>query len=328
MSEYLANLSGGEVDEKGFLRHLGLFLADAGIVEPGALQVTAQDTPDMSVVVSGGATGHDIFFITDAGDVYHGWNTADYTLTIDANATGSTKQDTIVAYADLSAGSASANNPGGLKFASVRSASIWPTAAATAEIEAAIGAGNPWDYLAYVTVASGASSVNSGNITNGRSLAYIDGSYLNTESVTALKLASESVTNAKLSTAAGEPGGAWTDWTPTVTGFSVEPTGVTYRYKKIGRTVHLAIRQLANGTSNATSFTISLPYTATTITDMLWCGSALVSNGGVTLTTPGLLAISSGATVLDVYKDFAAGTWTASGGKRLGIGHITYEAAS
>ena len=186
MSEYLANLSNGEIDEKGFLRHLGLFVQESGVVQADALAVTAQDTPDMSVVVSGGATGHDIIFVTDAGDTYHGWNTADYTVTIAANATGSSKTDSIIAYADLASGSATANNPGGLKFVSVRGASTTPT---TSEIETAIGAGNPWEQLSSVTVANGASSVNSGNIVDTRAYAHLKGSLIDDGSVTSAKIA-------------------------------------------------------------------------------------------------------------------------------------------
>ena len=47
------------------------------------------------------------------------------------------------------------------------------------------------------------------------------------------------VTNAKLSTTAGEPGGAWKAWTPTFTGLTVGAGGtLTCAYTQIGKTVH------------------------------------------------------------------------------------------
>jgi hypothetical protein len=54
-----------------------------------------------------------VVFITSTGDTYHGWNTAQYSVTILSNSTGATKYDAIVAYADTAAGSTTANNPGG-----------------------------------------------------------------------------------------------------------------------------------------------------------------------------------------------------------------------
>ena len=54
----------------------------------------------------------------------------------------------------------------------------------------------------------------------------------------------------------GGGGSAWATWTPTVVGFSGTPT-VVARYKKIGKTVFCRLR--VDGTSNATSFTVTLP---------------------------------------------------------------------
>jgi hypothetical protein len=65
-------------------------------------------------------------------------------------------------------------------------------------------------------------------------------------------------------------GGAWSNWSPTLTGFSANPTNSVYRYIQYGKTVFIAINQGTNGTSNAATFTISLPVTAATITNMQW----------------------------------------------------------
>lgn len=141
-------------------------------------------------------------------------------------------------------------------------------------------------------------------------------------------LADGSITNDKLSTDAGELGGAWQTWTPTVTGFSSVPTNSSYRYKRIGKSVTLSINQGTNGTSNATTFTISLPIQAATVTNHTW-GAAIsqLVNGGSVPGSPGLAQIDSGATVLGLFSTSAGASWTSSGGKRIIGLVITYEIA-
>ncbi len=117
MAEYLANLNNGKIDEKGMLRLFGTMVTQSGVIDSGSLLVAAQSTPDATVKIAGGATGHDVVFKTATGDLYHVWNTADKNVNIVANSSGVTKTDAIVAYADLAAGAGSggtSNNPVGL----------------------------------------------------------------------------------------------------------------------------------------------------------------------------------------------------------------------
>lgn len=124
---------------------------------------------------------------------------------------------------------------------------------------------------------------------------------------------------------------AWatTAWVPTQTGFSADPASGVYLYSQIGKLVHLFIRQPNSGTSNATTFTISLPVTARTVSNLRTVSGCSIVNNGTTQTTPGAMEISSGGTVLNVYMNFDLGStlWTNSGGKRLAAGEIIYEAA-
>lgn len=116
-------------------------------------------------------------------------------------------------------------------------------------------------------------------------------------------------------------------YTPTLTGFSADPTSSVYRFSMDGSLVTLYVRQSANGTSNATSFSISLPVTAKTITNMVWFSAALdATDNGTNLTTPARMQISSAGTTCAVLKDAAGAAWTAANGKRAS-GTITYEAA-
>lgn len=118
----------------------------------------------------------------------------------------------------------------------------------------------------------------------------------------------------------------WQSWTPTITGFSANPSGGVYLYTQIGKTVFISIRQPNNGTSNATGFTITLPVTAKTTTDQTWeVWFRGVNNGN--LAFPRLGVISSGGTVIDLYSDAAQANWVNSGGKRVVSLQMFYEAA-
>lgn len=118
----------------------------------------------------------------------------------------------------------------------------------------------------------------------------------------------------------------WSTWSPTLTGFSANPANGVYRYRRIGKDVTLQIRQPTNGTSNSATFTISLPFTAATITNMEWHAPCQVTNGS-TQTTPGLMYIGTGGTAIEVYLNYGAAGFATTGNKRMGYGQITYEVA-
>jgi hypothetical protein len=141
--------------------------------------------------------------------------------------------------------------------------------------------------------------------------------------VTTAKIADGNITNAKLSTTAGELGGAWKSWTPTITGFSANPANGLYYYTLIGKTCHLSVRMPNSGTSNATTFTLSLPFTARTgsMCTRLCTG---VDNSGDTLAIA--VISSSNYAVATLWKGATfGGAWTNSGAKRINF-DMTYEA--
>lgn len=137
------------------------------------------------------------------------------------------------------------------------------------------------------------------------------------------------VNDSKLDASAGAIAGAWQTWTPTLTGFSSNPANTSYRYRKVGKTVELALSQGTNGTSNSTAFTISLPFTAATITNMTWVSppALVVDNGTFSTSVLGVGFINSGATTMIVSRDANGAGFTASGGKRITQMSITYETA-
>ena len=112
----------------------------------------------------------------------------------------------------------------------------------------------------------------------------------------------------------GWPG--WFNWTPTFTGFSVNPTGV-HRFSVQGNTCILNVYE-NQGTSNAATFTFTLPVTAAAACAFL--GSA-IDNGGLSI-NPGYGQVANGSNVMNVYKTTGLGGWTASGGKSILAGPI------
>ena len=119
---------------------------------------------------------------------------------------------------------------------------------------------------------------------------------------------------------------SWLDWAPVQTGFSANPTSTVNRYRIRSSAIDLFVRQNANGTSNATTFTLSLPFTARTITNMVWSSTCTFADNGTVGVNPGMIRILSAATVMDVFTNMALAAWTNVNGKRLAnMGVLTYE---
>jgi len=112
----------------------------------------------------------------------------------------------------------------------------------------------------------------------------------------------------------------WITYSPTLTGFSVNPAGFTGKYKLIGKTCFVSIYNPAgNGTSNATTTTVTVPFNAATfgVCSFLYCINNTSTGGfGTGLTT-------AGSNVVDVFLNTNT-AWTASNGKRIN-GNFAYE---
>jgi hypothetical protein len=111
-----------------------------------------------------------------------------------------------------------------------------------------------------------------------------------------------------------EVGGIWKTWTPTLGGFSANPTNSTYVYTTIGNTAIVSVNQGTSGTSNDTIFTITSPVIPSLINGAgVW--SYAVDNG-TALTTPGRISVAKTTGIISLFKDSASGAWTNSGNKR------------
>ena len=84
--------------------------------------------------------------------------------------------------------------------------------------------------------------------------ALADGTGIGDGSVTTVAIADANVTNAKLATGAGEPGGAWQNWTPTLTNHT--GTINSARYTQIGKTVHFDLRVTITAVTGGLAFTL------------------------------------------------------------------------
>lgn len=112
----------------------------------------------------------------------------------------------------------------------------------------------------------------------------------------------------------------WITYSPTLTGFSANPANASYRYQYMNdkRTINLIVTQATAGTSNATSFQISLPWNAKTVTNAQWGATTWsCTDNGAALTVPCQAAITSGGTTVILSKTVAGagGSWTNANGK-------------
>lgn len=121
--------------------------------------------------------------------------------------------------------------------------------------------------------------------------------------------------------------GAWIAYSPALGGWSANPAGGLYTYYRIGKLVTVNVSQPNNGTSNASTAVIGLPFTAVSRTNAQWDAPAKITDNGVAKTVPGMAVITSAATSMTVVLDWGFNAFTASGGKRIESCTITYEAA-
>lgn len=113
-------------------------------------------------------------------------------------------------------------------------------------------------------------------------------------------------------------------WVPTFGGFAADPAGGIYRYVLVGKMCTCFIGMPNAGTSNATSFSISLPFAAASVTNMTWRAPITAYDNGAALDTPGLAIVGAGGTSVFLYTAWNGSLWTAAGGKRAQF-TITYE---
>ena len=123
---------------------------------------------------------------------------------------------------------------------------------------------------------------------------------------------------------------SWFAYTPTISGYSANPTDVNYRFKVDGRTVTLHLDEVTDGTSNDSDRSYTLPITALVLTNNRWSAvSPLAINNGATVLNAVGQILYGAPTLLNCYTTAVGAGWTATGASKFaGVGfEISYEMA-
>lgn len=114
-------------------------------------------------------------------------------------------------------------------------------------------------------------------------------------------------------------------WAPAPTGYSAVPTSNMYQYMIDRNLLYGWISEGADGTSNATTLTITLPFSVLTLTAASWNGMGNARDNTAALTTAIRINLTSAATTAGIFPN-QSGTsaWTASGGKRITAANFVY----
>ena len=109
--------------------------------------------------------------------------------------------------------------------------------------------------------------------------------------------------------------GRWQSWTPTLTGWDETP-GVIARYSAVGKICFWST--YISGKSNATTASITLPFTSVDVANEAWGGANNYAvDGGTALSVASRWTISANSNTVNFYTNMASGAWIASGTKSI-----------
>jgi len=111
----------------------------------------------------------------------------------------------------------------------------------------------------------------------------------------------------------------------TFTGFSSDPADNTFIFKIVGKFCHYKWTMDTDGTSNATTFTITVPIASVNVAHLQYFNPAVVRDNGANVAI-GIAFLSSNDSTISFYQS-AFGAFTNSGGKRAQGGMIVYRYA-
>lgn len=124
------------------------------------------------------------------------------------------------------------------------------------------------------------------------------------------------------------PSGGWAFFTPTLGGYSSQPTTTGCRYKRYGNTVTVSYDCLLGGSSNNNFITCTLPVpSVNTGSSYVRDIPCRVRDNGSVVNGWGLIEFDDNATEFTVYKDALGSGWTSSGQKGFRAS-FTYECAT
>jgi hypothetical protein len=172
--KYVSFRDGGKSNEEALSRLFNKISGsnNAGKIGADDYKVKQNTSPNMTILVTEGD-----FVIPYLDYFFHTWSTVDQSVTITAADPSFGRIDRLVAYIDLAVvSSAVTNNVDAIKFMNVvGTASGSPAAVNDAAVQTAVGAGNPWEELAQITVDAAVTSIVNAKITDTRSQFIIGG---------------------------------------------------------------------------------------------------------------------------------------------------------
>lgn len=117
--------------------------------------------------------------------------------------------------------------------------------------------------------------------------------------------------------------GSWIPYTPVLGGFSADPTVAKASYFRVGKMITVHFFTSANGTSSATTKTMTVPFNSKAAVS---AGLLLANtnNGSGATGHPGFAAMRLSSTTVDIFRDLVATNWTASGNCRFSV-ILNYE---
>jgi hypothetical protein len=119
----------------------------------------------------------------------------------------------------------------------------------------------------------------------------------------------------------------WISYSPSVSGFSVNPANGMYRYILYGNQCTVAFNTGTPGTSNANNYSIDAPIVAATVTNGVWFNALAVTINNGAHAADGYAFVNSAGSFIGFGLAGNVTGWTAANGKAA-YGEITYEIAS
>jgi hypothetical protein len=257
----ILNYSNSLVSPELFARHQSRLLsgdvADGLTVVPKTgLTVTVQTGNGLIRYGSGATASARLFSLV-----------ADFDIALDTADASNPRLDLIVIYVDTAVSlpggtptGANLDGPGVVKATFVKGTpNASPVAPTVGAIQTKIGAANPYIVVSEVRVDNVVTTIASNKITDRRTL-------LGPSASVAASIPASSITNAMLSTAAGQIGAAWSPFTPTLssgTGAFNNAYAPNCYYKQVGKIVHATyqVNITTNGTAGS-SVVLTLPVPA------------------------------------------------------------------
>ena len=117
--------------------------------------------------------------------------------------------------------------------------------------------------------------------------------------------------------------GAWKTFTVVVTGFSADPANMVGRYSLVGKTCTLSVYMPTTGTSNATTFTVTAPFTSANQGVQYQSSNGQCTDNGAYYGAV-FADLSPNTTSIALTRNFGNLGWTASAGKNANF-MLTFE---